>query len=129
MKRLVARHGVIRVIGDQCMYGFKSRDEMGAGFALRRTGSSTNPACIAMRLSNLCPNGRGDQVHRRAVLEGGRTRAAHAYPFTLCREICNGIPEQVVAGRKGQFMFVQVNMRVVVDSWELHREPNRTTVQ
>ena len=102
MKRLMSRSGVQRVVGDQCQYGLKSRDQLGEAPVRKRTGFSTNAVCIAKRLGKRCPNKPGHQVHRHVVLTHGRPKAAQVCPETFCREICLGIQEQIQRGRKGQ---------------------------
>ena len=52
MKRLMSRSGVQRVVGDQCQYGLKSKDDLGEGPARKRIGFLTNSVCIARRLEN-----------------------------------------------------------------------------
>ena len=39
MKKLVSRQGVQRVVGDQCQFGLKSKDEEGIALARKRKGS------------------------------------------------------------------------------------------
>ena len=91
IRNLMKRHGVIRVTGDQCMDGLKSKDKQGVGPARGITGFLTNLVCIAKRLNKMCPNRPGHEVHRHVVLEAGRTRAAQIYPQELCKQICLGI--------------------------------------
>lgn len=129
MKKFMSKRGVVRVIGDQCMHGFKPRDEQGEGLARMRAGFLTNSACIAKRLSKLCQNRRGIVIHTHVISENGRTRAAHVYPQSLCKQICRGIQEQIEADRKGQFLLVGVDMGNATSSREVMREANQIIVQ
>ena len=47
IKEFMKRQGMMRVVGDQCMYRFKSRDGQREGPARKRTGFLTNAICIA----------------------------------------------------------------------------------
>ena len=122
IQRLLAKHGVIRTKCDQCMYGLKSKDEKGIGPARKRTRFMTNSPCVARRLSKMCPNGRGYEVHRHVRLENGRTKAAQIYPRELCRQICEGIREQMEADQNGQFLLAQVTTGNTTDGHELKKE-------
>ena len=108
MEKFMSRAGVQKVVGDQCQYGFKSRDEQGIAPARKRTGFFTNAVCIAKWLSKRCPNSPHYQVHRHVTLQGGRARAAQIYLDKLCREICLGIQEQVQRDRDGQYLFANI---------------------
>ena len=84
---MLNKEGVLRVNGDQCMYGLKSNDGAREGPARKGVGFMTNSICIANKLQKRCPNRKGEQVHRHVILENGRTRAAQVYPPGLCKAI------------------------------------------
>ena len=63
IKEVMKRHGVTRVVGDQCMYGLKSKEKGHEGPARKRTGFMTNSVCIAQQLQRRCPNRTGHVVH------------------------------------------------------------------
>ena len=96
------------MIGDQCQYGLKSRDEQGEGPAKKFTGFMTNSPCVAFQLKRSCPNRIGYQVRRHVQLQGGRTRAAQVYPPELCKVICTGLMNQIEADKRGQYLFLNV---------------------
>ena len=125
MKKLMSRHGVQRVVGDQCQYGLKSRDAMGEAPARKRTGFLTNAVCIARRLSKRCGNKPGYQVHRHVVLTDGRPKAAQVYPDKFCKEICLGIQEQMQKDKMGQYLLANVQMEPNTTSKELMKEAKR----
>lgn len=110
MKRLMDKCGVQRVVGDQCQYGLKSKDEWGEAPARKRTGFLTNAVCIAKRLSRRCPNKIGYQVHRHVVLTNERPKAAQVYPDKFCKEICLGIQEQIQRDRNGQSLLANIQV-------------------
>ena len=95
IKNLMRKQGLQRVVGDQCQYDLKSKDEEGIAPARKRIGFLTNAACVSKKLNKRCPNTNTYQVHRHLALENGRTRAAQVYPDKLCKEICLGIQEQI----------------------------------
>ena len=68
MKNLMRRQWVQRVVGDQCQFGLKPRDEEGIAPARKRTGFLINAVCIAKGLDKTCPNINTYQVHRHVVL-------------------------------------------------------------
>ena len=129
MQKLMKKHVVIRAVGDQCMYGLKSKDDKGEGFARKRTGFLTNSVCVAKRLSKMCPNRNGFQVHRHVRVECGRTRVAQVYPQELCRQMCKGIQEQVEADRQGCYLLAQVGSVDGTNRQEMRREANQITTK
>ena len=122
MKILMRRQGVQRVVGDQCQFGFKSKDEEGVAPAKKRTSFFTNAVCIAKRLNKRCPNTREHQVHRHVMLTNGRARVAQVYPDRLCREICLGIQEQMQRDRQGQYLLANIESERETTSKELMKE-------
>ena len=102
--RVLKKHGVIRVVGDQCQYGLKSEDQGRVGPARVRIGFMTNSICLARRFEKRCPNRLGEEVHQHVVLTNGRAKAAQEHPPELCREICKGIQEQIQVDRAGEFL-------------------------
>ena len=58
-KKILKAEGVENVIGDQCQYGFKSKDKNGAGPARKTTAFMTNAPCVALQLKRRCPNQQG----------------------------------------------------------------------
>ena len=107
---LLKKQGVVRVTGDQCMYGLKSHDGCREGPAQKRTGFLINSPCIAKKLELRCPNTRANRIHDHVVLINGRAKAAKFYPFALCRAVCDGIIEQIEVDRKGQFIIASVKV-------------------
>ena len=99
------KEGVLRVNGDQCMYGLKSNDGIREGPARKGIGFMTTPVCIAQRLQRRCPNRKGEHAHRHMTLENGRTRVAQAYPPGLCKLICEGLQEQITIDARGHFCY------------------------
>ena len=65
INEFMERQGVMRVVGDQCMHGLKSRNVRCEGPARKRTGFLTNAVCIAQQLNKMCFNTIGctAQVH------------------------------------------------------------------
>ena len=122
MKKLMSRHGVQRVVGDQCQYGLKSRDELGEAPARKIIGFLTNAVCIARRLSKRCESKPGYQVHRHVVLTNGRPKAAQVYPDKLCKETCRGIQEQMQKDKMGQYLLANIQMEPNTTSKELMKE-------
>ena len=107
--RLLDKEGVMRINGDQCMYGLRSRDNEHEGLARKGTGFITKFVCIAQKFNKRYPNRQGHQIHRHVRLESGRTRAAQVYPTGLCKAICEGLQEQIAMEEKGQFVIMNVN--------------------
>ena len=103
IKELVEKQGVMKVVGDQCMYGLKSD----GGLARKRTGFLTNAVCIAQQLNKRCPNTSGYTVHQHVIFEGGRTKRAQVYPRELCKAICIGLQKQMQADKHGQFLLME----------------------
>lgn len=64
IKKLLQEQGVQRVIGDQCMYGLKSKEGGRIGAARKSIGFLTNSPCVAKRLSKRCPNWNGIPVRK-----------------------------------------------------------------
>ena len=108
IRSILKNQDVVKVVGDQCMYGLKVRDKEREGPAQKRTGFMTNSMCIAQQLMQRCPNKKGFEVHRHVRLENGRTRDAQTYPQELCRAICIGIQKQIRADTSGQFLLMEV---------------------
>ena len=94
-KRLLARAGVQRVVGDQCVYGLKTKDGERPGPARKSIGFLTDSPCIAQALRRRCPNTTGTRVHDHMILEGSSTKAAQVHPPGLCRAICQGFQAQM----------------------------------
>ena len=78
----------MRVVGDQCRYGLRPHDGGREGPARKRTGFFANSSGTAKGFCKKCPNKPRLIAHRRAILQGGRTKAAQTYPPELCRESC-----------------------------------------
>ena len=95
IQELMTKEGIIRVNGDQCMFGIKSNDGTREGPARKATGFFTNSVGIAEKFNRRCPNRHGDIIHKHVTLESGRTRAAQVYPEDLCRAICEGLQDQI----------------------------------
>ena len=108
IKKIFNKHGVVRVVGDQCRYGLVSPEKGYIGPARERTGFMTNYPCIAAQLDKRCRNTKQHQVHQHVTLQGGRPHAAQVYPPGLCKAICEGIRQQKIVDEKGQFLLAQV---------------------
>ena len=104
VKKLMTEEAVERVMGDQCRYGLSTKDGSVIGPAKKPTGFMTNSVCIARRLMKKCPNTTRRQVHQHIRLENGRAQAAQIYLDELCKEMCEGLIEQIEVDRKGQFL-------------------------
>ena len=122
MKGIFRKHGVTRVVGDQCRYGLQSQDGQRVGPARKSIGFMTNSPCIAKRLSLRCPNRQGMRVHEHAILTNGRARAAQVYPPGLCRAIFQGLIEQIEMDRMGQLLIVETNADGKTDSSKMMEE-------
>ena len=107
--RILKKQGVIKVTGDQCMYGLQSSDGHRTGSARKRTGFMTNSACVAKQLERRCLNKFGYEVHHHIRLECGRTRKAQEYPPELCQAICTGLQEQLEVDRKGNYLVATID--------------------
>ena len=125
MKRLMNKDAVQRVVGDQCQYGLKSKDEFREAPARKRTGFLINAVCFANRLSKRCPNSPSYQVHRHVVFTNGRPKAAQVYPDKLCREICLGIQEQIQRDKNGQYLLANVETNTITKSESLMKEAHK----
>ena len=87
MKSLMRLKGVTEVIGDQCMFGLKSRSSSGKERpAKKRTKFLTNILEIKDELGRKC-DGRHEHQH----LIANRAKAAEVYPEELCRAICRAV--------------------------------------
>ena len=113
------RHGVLRVVGDQCRYELTSNDGQRIGPARKRAGFMTNSVCLAKELEKRCPNRNGEEVHCHVRLENGRTSKAHEYPMGLCKAICRGIMEQVEADRRGELLIANIDQGNMASSQQL----------
>ena len=96
-----------RFIGDQCMYGLKTRNGDQVGPARKSTGFMTNFPCIVQALGQRWPNTKENQVHQHVRLEANRTKAAQIYPRGLCKATCQGFMKEMDVDRKGQFLFAE----------------------
>ena len=97
--------GMVRVTGDQCMYGFRAKNREHMGPAQKRTGFLTNSTRIAQQLIRRCPIKIGYMVHNHVRLECGRTRNAQVYPRELCRAVCVGLQNHIKADEAGRCLF------------------------
>ena len=86
MRDLLADPRVVKVVGDQCMYGQVTEVEKVVLPARKATGFATNCPDIAAELSTRC-----DRSHQHGVLLDGRAGPAARYPARLCRAICRGL--------------------------------------
>ena len=123
--KLLKQQGVIRVTGDQCRYGLRSKDGHREGPARKRIGFMTNSICVAQMLEKRCPNKPNKQIHEHIRIEIGRTRAAQVYPPALCRAICKGIQLQVEAGRNGEFFIASIDENKEAGAAQLMKEHNK----
>ena len=125
IRRLLEKHGVVRVNGDQCRFGLTTTANNETALARKATGFLTNAPHIAKQLEKKCPNRSGWQVHKHIRLEDGRTRAAQVYPPELCRAICRGLELQLEADRAGQFLLASVEPTKEDTSGRLKDEANK----
>ena len=88
--RVMSLPGVRRVVGDQCQFGLQVRPD--EALSRKPTGFMSNSSKILARLQRKCP---GD--HPYQPLEGGRAKLAEQYPHQLCREIIQGLKEEMKA--------------------------------
>ena len=133
--KMMMKVGVTRVVGDQCMYGFKAREGDRWGPARTSTGFMTNSACTAHALQQRCPNTRSEQVHKHVRLQSGRTSVAQIYPPELCRAICLGFKKQFEVDRKGQFLLAELDRSdtgkggAIVNIAEKPKETYKTVIE
>ena len=66
VSNLLKKQGVVRVTGDQWMYGLKAKDGVREGLARKRTGFLINSPCIAKKLDLRCPNTKANQQKQSA---------------------------------------------------------------
>lgn len=122
MVKLLQKHGVTRVNGDQCQYGLTTTTPKGiTGPARKAIGFMTNSPCIAKQLNKQCPNRVCWWTHEHIQFEGGRTKRAQIYPPELCKAICNGLSEQLQADRDGQFLLAKVEATTTTPSGDLRK--------
>ena len=67
IKKLFKKHGVVRVVGDQCRYGLVSTEKGYIGPARKSIGFMTNSPCITAKLNKRCLNTKQNQVHQHDV--------------------------------------------------------------
>ena len=109
VRRVLNKHGVTKVIGDQCRYGLVSTDGERTGPAKKSIGFMTNSPCIAAALNKRCWNTKKHQLHEQVTLTNGRPKAAQVYPPALCRAICKGLRQRIIADEHGQLLLAQVD--------------------
>ena len=90
MRQLQKDYRVKTVLGNMCMYGMTSEDELGIAPVKKDTGFMTNARMISQRLQRRC-----DGSHRHVNLINGRAKAAQVYPEELCAEILRGFIDQL----------------------------------
>lgn len=108
IQKIPNRDGVMKFIGGQCRYGFKTLHKGQEGLARKSIGFMMNSVHIVQQLGRRCPNQGRYMVHQHIGLDGGRTRSAHVYPRELCRAICLGLQNQIKVDEKGQFLFMEL---------------------
>ena len=86
MMDLLADPRVVKVLGDQCMYGHVTEVKGVILAVMKTTGFATNCPDIASELSLRC-----DRSHQHGQLLDGRAGPAARYPDRLCRAICRGL--------------------------------------
>ena len=86
MMDLLADPRVVKVLGDQCMYGHVTEVKGVVLPVKKTTGFATNCPDIASELSLRC-----DRSHQHGQLLDGRAGPAARYPDRLCRAICRGL--------------------------------------
>ena len=109
IQKLLNKHGVMRVNGDQCRYGLVATDNGYTGPARKSTGFMTNSPCIAKSLSKRCENTAHKKMQEHVPLTDGRAKAAQVYPPALYKAICQGLRQQMIVDEKGQFLLAQVD--------------------
>ena len=106
---MLRKHGVTKVVGDQCRYGLTATDGDRTGPAKKSAGFMTNSPCVAKALNKRCMNTKQQQVHEHVVLINGRPKAAQVYPPALRRAICKGLRQQIIADEHGQLLLAQID--------------------
>ena len=107
IKQILKKSGVMYVVGDQCMYGFKITFKNQEGPARKIIGYMTNQVCIAQQLQRKCLTRIGNVVHKHIILEEGRTKQAQVHSRELCQAICVGLQKQIRADEAGQFLLTE----------------------
>ena len=87
VRRMTESPEVIRVVGDQCMYGLNVDGE---GPNKKPTGFATNSPEIAKKLARRC-----DGSHFHAPTMSGKPRKAQIYPAELVKAILRGLRRQL----------------------------------
>ena len=107
IRELIRKQGVIKVVGDQCRYGFKSKHRQGEGLDRKRVGFMIHSIGVAQQLRRRRPNQAGYITNRHAIPEGGRTKRTHVHPRELCKAICIGSQNQIRVDRDGHFLTME----------------------
>ena len=90
IKQLAARHGMLMVRADMCMYGLSTKGTGGdAVAAMKPTRFLTNSPAVACRLQRRC-----DNSHEHKNLLDGRAKFAQEYTEELCDAMLEGIKEE-----------------------------------
>lgn len=74
--KMLQKHGVTKVVGDQCCFGLFTTENCRVGPTRKATGFMTNAPCIAQQLNKRCPNKDGRQIRKHINLKNGRKNCA-----------------------------------------------------
>ena len=115
LKALRSKPGVYEVVLDQCMFGLRSQDRYGPGFAKKPTRMLTNLPGLAELLHRICPG-----KHRHVPLLQSRAGPATQYPQALLDTICKGLQMELDA--------LTLSLSLCnLEIHELHEETNAQT--
>ena len=109
IQRMLSKHGVTKVVGDECRYGLVSTEGKHTELAKKNAGFMINSPCIAAVLNRRCKNTKRHQVHEHVVLINGRPKAAQVYPPAVCKATCQGLRQQIILDGHGQLLLAQVD--------------------
>ena len=88
VERVKQLQGVIEVRADQCQFGLRVRED--EELNKKPTKFPVNSEAIARRLNQRC-----DGTHEHQSLMGGRSLKAQEYPPELCRQMVDGLGDEV----------------------------------
>lgn len=118
-RKMFNKHGVARVVVDQCRYGFVATGEGYTGPARKSTGYMTNSPCIAVMMSKRRLNIKHHKADENVILASGRPKAARVHPFAVCTTICAGMRQQMVVDAKRQCLLTQIGRDFDVSGGDL----------
>ena len=99
--------GVRTIVGNVCIFGMRSMDEIGEAPVYKPTKFMTNSSYAALELNQLC-----DRMHRHVRLLHGRAKNAEIFPQGLCEAICRAVKKQKESDKTGVFFIGSVGIGV-----------------